>query len=353
MHELHVRVAGGREHVRRDRVGGEQRDALVPDVLGLAHGHPHVGVDEVGAAHARRHVLGEGHPGTAHGGEPVGLGHHRLVRPQGPRRHDPHVHAQQRAGDQQRVTHVGAGVAEVGVGDLRQRLGAVLGHGQHVGEHLGGVPLVGQAVEDRHPGVRGELLDGLLGAAPVLDAVEHPAEHPRGVADGLLVADLGAGGVQVGGGGALVGGGDLEGAAGAGGGLLEDQRDVPPAQPLLLGARALVGLQPCGQVHQVAELLGREVQLLEKVAARQVDGHKGTPRSSTQYSGTLYDGPYPYAIVGRVTGPPPRAPHTGSRSIGQLMQRGPPRPRPSSLPGMVITSMPRLRRKVLVVALRS
>jgi hypothetical protein len=29
-----------------------------------------------------------------------------------------------------------------------------------------------------------------------------------------------------------------------------------------------------------------------------------------------------------------------SRSIGQLMQRGPPRPRPSSPPGTVITSMP-------------
>jgi hypothetical protein len=33
-----------------------------------------------------------------------------------------------------------------------------------------------------------------------------------------------------------------------------------------------------------------------------------------------------------------------SRSIGQLMQRGPPRPRPSSLPAMVITSMPLSRR---------
>ena len=38
---------------------------------------------------------------------------------------------------------------------------------------------------------------------------------------------------------------------------------------------------------------------------------------------------------------------------GQVMQRGPPRPRPSSLPRMVTTSMPFLRRKVLVVTLRS
>ena len=40
----------------------------------------------------------------------------------------------------------------------------------------------------------------------------------------------------------------------------------------------------------------------------------------------------------RLPGPGPCA--QASRSIGQLMQRGPPRPRPSSPPGTVITSMP-------------
>lgn len=35
---------------------------------------------------------------------------------------------------------------------------------------------------------------------------------------------------------------------------------------------------------------------------------------------------------------------TGSRSTGQVMHLDPPRPRPSSLPGMVMTSMPRRRR---------
>jgi hypothetical protein len=42
-----------------------------------------------------------------------------------------------------------------------------------------------------------------------------------------------------------------------------------------------------------------------------------------------------------------------SRSIGQVMQRGPPRPRPSSLPAIVTTSMPCLRSMVLVGTLRS
>ena len=43
----------------------------------------------------------------------------------------------------------------------------------------------------------------------------------------------------------------------------------------------------------------------------------------------------------------------GSRMIGQLMQRGPPRPRPSSKPAMVITSTPSRRSAVLVATLRS
>ena len=122
------------------------------------------------------------------------------------------------------------------------------------------------------PRVRGQLLDGLLAVAPVLDAVEHPAEHPGGVLDGLLVAHLRAGRVEVRRGRALVGGGDLEGAAGARRGLLEDQRDVPAAQPLHLGARLLGRLELGGQVDQAAELLGGEVQLLEEVAAGEVDG---------------------------------------------------------------------------------
>ncbi len=39
-----------------------------------------------------------------------------------------------------------------------------------------------------------------------------------------------------------------------------------------------------------------------------------------------------------------------SRSMVQVMQRAPPRPRPSSLPGMVMTSMPCLRSIVLVTS---
>ena len=47
------------------------------------------------------------------------------------------------------------------------------------------------------------------------------------------------------------------------------------------------------------------------------------------------------------------SPQAGSRSIGHVMQRGPPRPRPSSPPATVTTSMPCLRSIVFVATLRS
>src|SRR6266536_3071797 len=102
--------------------------------------------------------------------------------------------------------------------------------------------------------------------------------------------------------------GDLERATGAGGGLLEKQRDV------------LAGLDVGRQLQQEPEVIRAEVEFLDETAAEQVDCHVA-----------------------------PQA----SRSIGQVMQCEPPLPRPSSLPLMVITSMPLRRRNVFVVTLRS
>ena len=105
---------------------------------------------------------------------------------------------------------------------------------------------VGQPVPDRHAGVVGQLLDGGLGEAAELDAVEHPAQHPGGVGDRLLLADVRAVRAQIGDVGALVVGRDLERAPGAGGRFLEDQRDVLAGQPRSLGAGGLVGLERGG-----------------------------------------------------------------------------------------------------------
>ena len=83
----------------------------------------------------------------------------------------------------------------------------------------------------------------VLVEAPVLDAVIQPPEHPRGVLDRLLVAHLRRLRVEIGHVRALVVGGDLEGAAGAGGGLLEDEADLLAPELLDLEAALLGGLE--------------------------------------------------------------------------------------------------------------
>ena len=117
-------------------------------------------------------------------------GHELVGRPERLGGAQADVHAELGAADQQGVAHVVAGVAQVAVGDLRQRLVDELGHGQDVGEDLRRVELVGQAVPDRHAGVLGQLLDDVLPEAAVLDAVEDPTEDAGRVLHRLLVADL-------------------------------------------------------------------------------------------------------------------------------------------------------------------
>jgi hypothetical protein len=85
--------------------------------------------------------------------------------------------------------------------------------------------------------------------AAVLDAVEHAAEHACGVPDRFLAAELGLAGAEVADVRPLVMRRDLERRPSAGGGLLEDQGDIPPRQPVLVvtEAEALFGPEVTGE----------------------------------------------------------------------------------------------------------
>ena len=149
----------------------------------------------------------------------------------------------------------------------------VFHHGEEVGKDLGGVELVGEAVPDGDAGILRELLHGRLREAAVLDAVEHPSQHAGGVLHGLLDADLGAAGAQVGHVRALVMGGDLEGAAGARGGFLEDEGDVLAGHRGTFGALALGALEVAGEVQQVLDFRRGEIEQLEEAAVLQFVCH--------------------------------------------------------------------------------
>ena len=122
--------------------------------------------------------------------------------------------------------------------------------------------LVGEAVEHGDPGVLRQLLHDGLAEAPVLDAVIHPAQHPGGVGNGLLHADLRAGRAQVSTAHAQVLGGHLEGAAGPGRGLFENQGHVLPLQIPVGGSGLLLGFQIRRRVQKLLNLRRGEVQKL-------------------------------------------------------------------------------------------
>ena len=130
--------------------------------------------------------------------------------------------------------------------------------------------LVGQAVPHRHTGVVGQIFHDALAVAAVLDAIEHPAQHPGGVGDGLLLADLAARRVEVGDFHAQVVGGDLEAAAGAGGGLLKDEGDVLAAQSVMADTGLFLGLQVGGEIQQALDLVGGVIKELQKAAVRKI-----------------------------------------------------------------------------------
>jgi hypothetical protein len=146
----------------------------------------------------------------------------------------------------------------------------VVPHGEDVGQHLRGVPLVGEPVPHRYPGEGGQGFHLFLRVAAVLDAVEHPAEHPRGVLHGLLAPELRVLRPDVGDVAALVVHGHLERRPGPRGGLLEDQRDAAAGQPARPAAGPLVRPQPPAEVDEVEKLFGAEVDLFEQAAPSQV-----------------------------------------------------------------------------------
>ena len=249
-----------------DLVSGQVVDPLGPDLHRLAHGDPDVGIQHVGPLGGHGGILLKAEGRTCLCRNGLTLGHEsrvRLVLLGGAGRK---VEAHLGAAHHQAVAHVIAGVPEVDKVDAFQ-LAEVLPDGEEVREDLGGMELVGQAVPDRDTCIFCQVFHDLLPIAAVLDAVKHPAQHPGGVGNGFLFADLAARRVKVGDLHAQIVSGDLKAAAGAGGGLFKDQRDVLACQLLIVAdASFFPGLQVSGQIEQLLDLGRGVVQKLQKTA---------------------------------------------------------------------------------------
>ena len=77
---------------------------------------------------------------------------------------------------------------------LALQIAQVLTNGEEVGQDLGGVEFIGQAIPNGNTGVSGQVFHDGLGETTVLNAVVHTAQDSGGVGDGFLLAHLAAAG---------------------------------------------------------------------------------------------------------------------------------------------------------------
>ena len=121
--------------------------------------------------------------------------------------------------------------------------------GQEIGQDLGGVVFVGQAVPDRHLGGVGQLLHNSLAVAAVPRYRQTSKQAPRAVSaiDSFLPIWLPAG-VKVGRAHAEVVRRNLKAAPGAGGWFFSKiSATFFAAQPVVRDASFLLGFEFCGQ----------------------------------------------------------------------------------------------------------
>ena len=136
---------------------------------------------------------------------------------------------------------------------------------------------VRQAIPDGDTGIMGQIFYRLLAEAAVFNAVEHAAQNPGGVGNGLFLAHLGAARIQIGDAQAQVPASHLEGAAGAGGGLFKQQDDVLAGQVPVRRPGALHALKVFAQLQQVADFGRGIVQKLQIVSSTEIDRHSVVP----------------------------------------------------------------------------
>ena len=244
VHKHRARCGGS--HPRGvDLVRGQRPDALGPDFLRLAHADPDVGVEHVGPGRGVGGI-GQRHAAARGFGKFRTPGDKRRIGPVFLRRASRVVQPHLGAADHQRVAHIVPRVAQVSELEPGQ-FAEMLLQGQEIGQDLGGVVFVGQAVPDRHLGGVGKLLHNSLAEAAVLDTLKHRSKHPGRIGDRFLFADLAARRVKVGRAHAEVVRRNLKAAPGAGGCFFKNQRNVFAAQPVVRDAGFLLGFEFCGQ----------------------------------------------------------------------------------------------------------
>ncbi len=158
-----------------------------------------------------------------------------------------------------RDSHVGKAIADEGDFFTRPPTEEFL-HSEQIGEDLAGVFFICERIDHGDAGELGKIDNILLIEGADDDAVNHATEHAGGVLDGFAAAELDVVFREKHREAAELADADLEGHAGAGGGLSENHRPSLARQSFLVGTA--LRLEARGIGEQVLD--GRGVQVFDR-----------------------------------------------------------------------------------------
>mgnify|MGYP005766885567 CR=1 FL=1 len=176
------------------------------------------------------------------------------------------MHPQLGAPDHQGITHIVAGVAHINQTDIFQ-MPEMFTDRQHIGQNLGGMVLVCQPVPHGNARIFCQFLHDLLPVSAVLNTVKHPSQHSGSVRYTFLFSNLRTGRIQVSGSHTQIVGRHLKRTAGAGAGLLKNQRDIFSPQGVHRNTPSLLFLQLRRQIQKTDDLIRCKILKCQKVPA--------------------------------------------------------------------------------------
>ncbi len=272
--ENHVGILGLADHLHVDLVGLEEPDPLGELAL-LAHGNPHVGIDNISVADTLIDILGEFDGGPRLGGQFPHLTNELVGGEKLFGSHGHEVHAQLGTADHEGVAHVVPSIADVDKLHFPEGLVHVLLDGHHVGQNLGGMVEVRQSVPDGDTGMLSQKLHRLLLEASELDAIVKAAQNLGRILNRLLLAHLAV--AEEGNLGSLVETGHFEGAAGPGGRLLEKENDILALKQVSPDTAPLLGFQIHGKIQKIVDFQRTEILKGNELTTFQRNWHTNRP----------------------------------------------------------------------------
>ena len=272
MHEDRV-LRGGAHELRIHLIWRENGAAEV--FVGVAHGHPAVGDDRLRARDRGVRVAGDVHR-RAILRRPVDQA---LRRRKLGRRRDIDREAETRGGVNPARQHI---VAVADPGDRAPaNVAQTLLEGEEIRHDLAGMREFGEAVDDGHRGVARQLGQIVVRENADHDGVDEARQHARRVGDALASSDLHLIAREHDRLAAQIAHGEIEGDAGAGRGLVEDERQIFAGERTRRRLDALHAprFQRFGEIEDVAQLRAREIGEIEKMTRPRhgMRGHYAAP----------------------------------------------------------------------------